>query len=305
MKGACQASVFAMLPAGVRVYGQAAALKTVQLNDKVFVVQGPNANVLLVNSEEGPILVDGGDAAWSGALLAQAEQLGQGRPVRALINTHWHPEQTGSNQALGELGTEIIAHDNTRQWLGTKIEQRWSGVTYEALPEVALPKSIIYDSGEKVIGEHTLHLGYLLHAHTDGDLCVYLPADNILFAGGFLTNDTWPLIDWWTGGWSGGMLNAFASVLPLCNEQTVIIPASGAAMTYAELKEQHAMYLAIFDKVHTAFLKSMGPDEVVASKPAEGYRPEWGSPDLMVKLAASSLKGHVRDGVGPWLPVIP
>jgi len=150
-----------------------------------------------------------------------------------------------------------------------------------------------------------MQLGYLLHAHTDGDLYVQLPAQGVLFAGGFLASDTWPLIDWWTGGWSGGMLNAFDQLLPLCAEDTVIVPASGPLLTLVEFKAQREMYLAIFDKVHTAFVKSLGPDETVASQPAAGFKPEWGSPDLFVKLAAESLQGHLRSGVGGWLPRIP
>ncbi len=294
-----------MLPGSARVFAQTPALKTSQLNDKVFAVHGPNANVLVLNSSDGLILVDSGDAAWSADLLALIGKLPGEPPVRTLINTHWHPEQTGSNLAFGKMDAEIIAHDNTKQWLSVDVQQRWSGVTYKALPEVARPAVGIYDTTEKVIGGQTLQLGYLLHAHTDGDLYVYLPAENILFAGGFLTNDTWPVIDWWTGGWSGGMLNAFESVMPLCNDETVIVPSSGAVMTFAELKEQREMYLAILQNVHTAFVKSMGPDETAASKPAANYKPEWGSADLFIKLAATSLQGHLRSGVGNWLPRIP
>ena len=294
-----------MLPGTAQLYAQAAVLKTVQLNPGMFVIHGPNANVLLVNSGEGSILVDSGDAAWSAELLALVARLTDGQPVRILVNTHWHPEQTGSNEALGQAGAEIIAHDNTKLWLSTEVRQRWSGVTYDALPAIAQPNSIVYDSSEKIVGEHTLQLGYLLHAHTDGDIYVHLPAANILFTGGFIANDTWPLIDWWTGGWTGGMLNAFESVMPLCNDETVIIPSSGPVMTLAGLKEQRDMYMAIFEKVHTAFVKSMGPDETAASKPAAGYKPDWGSADLFVKLAAQSVRGHLRSGVGNWLPRIP
>lgn len=294
-----------MLPGIARVFAQSSALKTVQLNDKVFVVQGPDANALLVNSNDGLILVDSGDAAWSADLMTVVGKHTNEQPVRALINTHWHHEQVGANEAIGESGAEIIAHDNTKQWLSVAVEQRWSGMKYQALPEIARPNSIIYDTTEKVIGEHKLNLGYLLHAHTDGDIYVHLPAENILFTGGFLANDTWPLIDWWTGGWTGGMLNAFESVAPLCNEDTVIVPSSGAPMTYAELQEHRAMYRAIFEKVHTAFVRSLSPDETAASKPADGYKPDWGNADLFVKLAAQSLQGHLRSGVGNWLPRIP
>lgn len=305
MKGLGRTSLAALLPGGVGVFAQQATLDVTQLNQTMFVVHGPDANVFVIDTGEGPILVDGGAAAWSPDLLALVTERTQGKPVRALINTHWHPEQTGSNLELGEQGVEIIAHDNTRLWLSTEVEQRWSGLNFAPLPQVARPGSTIYDSSERLIGGHTLQLGYLLHAHTDGDLYVQLPAANILFAGGFLTNDRWPVIDWWTGGWSGGVLNAFESVLAVCNEDTVIVPSSGKPMRYGELQEQREMYLAIFDKVHTGFAKSLGPDEIVASMPAAGFKPQWGDAGLLIRLAAQSLQGHLRSGVGDWLPRIP
>ena len=58
-------------------------------------------------------------------------------------------------------------------------------------------------------------------------------------------------------------------------------------------------------KVHTAFTKSLGPDETAATKPAAGFKPEWGDADLFIKLAAHSIQGHLRSGVGNWLPRIP
>src|SRR5687767_10914046 len=115
LKRVCQSSLLAMLPGSAHMFAQTSALKTSQLNDKVFAVHGPNANVLVVNSSDGLILVDGGDAAWSTDLLALIGKLPGEPPVRALINTHWHPEQTGSNLVLGQQGAEIIAHDNTKQ----------------------------------------------------------------------------------------------------------------------------------------------------------------------------------------------
>lgn len=305
LKALGRASLLALLPGSARLAAQPGALDTTQLGAGLFVVYGPDANALVLESREGSILVDGGSAAWSPALLARVRESGGGRPVRALINTHWHPEQTGSNLELGAQGVEIIAHDNTRLWLGTTIEQRWSGETFAPLPEAARPTVSVFDGAEKVFGERRLQLGYLLHAHTDGDLFVHLPAENLLFAGGFLGNDRWPLIDWWTGGWTGGMLNAFDSVLPLCNDATLIVPAAGPVMRLQELKDQREMYLAIFDKVHKAFTQSLGPDETVAAKPAAGFKPEWGAADLFVKLAAQSLQGHLRSGVGNWLPRIP
>src|SRR5690606_14030336 len=112
-------------------------LDSVQLSDKVLFIKGPDSNVLVVDSNEGLILVDGGHSDWFDSLHVLVAAKFPDRPVRALFNTHWHPEQTGSNLALGEQGVEIIAHENTRLWLSTKIWQRWSDTVFPPLPAAA------------------------------------------------------------------------------------------------------------------------------------------------------------------------
>ena len=68
---------------------------------------------------------------------------------------------------------------------------------------------------------------------------VFFPDENVLVAGGFVSNDGWPVIDWWTGGWTVGMLNGFDTLLEIANERTRIVPAAGPVMSLAELKAQH------------------------------------------------------------------
>src|SRR5690242_6996568 len=88
----------ALLPKSLRA--QSAALTSVPLSSRMAAIVGPNATVLAADSDEGVVLVDGGHASWADALLQTVERLYPGKPVRALINTHWHEEQTGANRAL-------------------------------------------------------------------------------------------------------------------------------------------------------------------------------------------------------------
>ena len=274
---------------------QPAPLATVRLSERMLVVPGPNANVLCADSNDGVILVDGGHASWADALLGTVEREFAGKPVRALINTHWHEEQTGANRLLGERGTEIVAHENTKLWLGTEVWVRWSDRKYPPLPPAALPSTTFYDSGRMQIAERTLEYGYLRDAHTDGDLCVFLPEENVLVAGGFVSNAGWPIIDWWTGGWTVGMLNGFDRLLEVANERTRIVPAVGPVMSWADLKAQQQMYLTIFDRIHALLLKAYGTDEVLAAKPTAEYDAVWGDPTQFVTLAFQSTWGHLRD----------
>jgi glyoxylase-like metal-dependent hydrolase (beta-lactamase superfamily II) len=135
----------------------------------------------------------------------------------------------------------------------------------------------------------------MLHAHTDGDICVYFPADNVLVSGGHVSNDGWPIVDWWTGGWIGGMLDGFDTLLQIVNADTVIVPARGPVMSTAELIAQHEMYLTIFDRLHSMLRGALAPDEVLAAAPTAEFDAEFGDPQLFIRLAFESMWGHLRD----------
>lgn len=281
------------LPCGLRA--QPAALSSVRLSDAMSVVVGPNATVLCADTAEGVLLVDGGHASWADALLATVESLHPGQPVRALFNTHWHEEQTGSNAKLGERGVEIVAHENTALWLGTEVWVRWSDKKYAPLPKAARPTTSVYDPGRLTFGGRAVDYGWARDAHTDGDLFVFFPDENVLVAGGFVSNAGWPVIDWWTGGWTVGMLNGFDRLLELANERTRIVPAAGPVMSFAELKAQHAMYLTVFERIHGLLLKALGIDEVLAAQPTAEFDAQFGDPTQFVTLAFESTWGHLRD----------
>jgi glyoxylase-like metal-dependent hydrolase (beta-lactamase superfamily II) len=258
-----------------------------------------------VRSGDGIVLIDGGRADWSNALLAQVDTAFAGQPISTLFNTHWHPEQTGSNVILGAQGVQIIAHENTKLWLGTDVRVRWSDETYPALPAAGLPGKTIYDSGSVQLAEHTAECHYMRNAHTDGDLCVFFRDENVLVTGGPVSNDRWPVIDWWTGGWMGGMLDAFDVLLSIADENTRIVPSRGPLMSIAELRSQQEMFLTIFDRLQSMLRKSFGTDEILASRPTAEFDAQWGDPEQFVTLAFQSMWGHLRDVYDTRLRTIP
>lgn len=281
--------------APVAAWSQTPELEVERIADDVLFVQGPDGNVLVADSSEGLIMVDGGHADWYAGLQAAIADAFPGRPTRALINTHWHREQTGANLPLGQSGVEIIAHENTRLWLGTEIWQRWSDITFQPLPEAALPVTSLFDDGTIQLGDRAVHHGYMRNAHTDGDLWVYLEDEDILVTGGLVSNGRWPDIDWWTGGYIGGLLDGFVSLLTVPNENTKIIPAYGDIMTLDQLRAQNQMYLTVFDRIHASFINSESLEDLLAAKPTAEFDAAMGDPTRFLTLAFQSLQGHVRD----------
>ncbi len=194
-------------------------LASQSLGPQLSLITGGGGNVLALGSAEGALLVDGGARAQSGALLKLALQSVGAKKVHTLFNTHWHPDQTGSNETLGRQGARIIAHENTRLWLTRKIVVDWAAKPFPAFPKVAQPNKSFYTTDKLEFGGEQISYGHLGQAHTDGDLYVYLPKANVLVTGGVVSSAGWPLLDWQTGGWIGGLVGAQDRLLKLANRQ--------------------------------------------------------------------------------------
>jgi len=272
---------------------RAQPLVTTRLSESLTLISGAGGNVVAARGPDGLLLVDGGSRERSRELLKLALRETQSRRVHTLINTHWHPEHTGLNERLGKSGARIIAHENTKLWLGVKITTPWDNRTYPPLPAVALPNETLYTKAQMRWGGEQVEYGYLFQAHTDGDLYIFFRDSNVLVAGGVIASDGWPLIDWWTGGWIVGMVNGLDTLLALANDSTRIVPATGAVMSRDGLRAQRDMYAEIASRLQKMLRQGKSPQEVLAAGPAREFRPEWGDQAFFLTMAFKSLWGQL------------
>jgi cyclase len=214
---------------------------------KIKVLSGAGGNIVVLATGAGQVVVDSGAAAASDAVVATLRELGD--PVTVLINTHWHRDQTGANEALGSSGATIIAHDKTRQ----RLSAGWyvpASDSYEApLPAAGRPTKTFYTTDEATIGDERLEYGYLIEAHTDGDVYVRFPGANVIAAGDVLSPQRDPVLDWFGGGWLGGRVDALARLLALGDARTRYVPSVGPAVGRTEVQAEHDLMKTIFDRM--------------------------------------------------------
>jgi glyoxylase-like metal-dependent hydrolase (beta-lactamase superfamily II) len=265
---------------------------TLKLADDLFVVRIPGeANVVVHTSADGVLLVDGGSAAGSDALMKAVSSLSGNGRVHTLFNTHWHPEQTGSNERLGKAGATIIAHENTRLWLTTDIVWPWNEQRFDPLPKIAQPNKTFYTTGQLDSG---IRYGYISDAaHTDGDLYVYFPKQNVLAVGDAVSGQGWPVVDWWTGGWIGGIVGGLARLQTLADEKTRIVPGRGPILSLADLTAQQEMYGTIYNRLTRLLNTGRGPTEAVADRPTKEFDAQMGNPDEFVRRSFESLWAYL------------
>jgi cyclase len=268
------------------------SIASTALGDNLFLLTGAGANVVARTGSDGVLLVDGGLAEHAAILAKAVAGLPGAKPLRTLFNTHWHPEQTGSNLSLGGAGATIIAHENTRLWLTTDVTRPWENRTFRPLPKEALPTKTFYDKEAITVDGQPIEYGYLLQAHTDGDLYVYFPKANVLCIGDVIAGDGWPFVDWWTGGWIFGIVSGLETLLKVANAETRVIAGQGPVMTRADLENQHKMFSAIAQRLRTMLFGGKSVDDAVAAQPTEEYNDRMGDPKQFIRLSFQSMWGH-------------
>jgi glyoxylase-like metal-dependent hydrolase (beta-lactamase superfamily II) len=265
---------------------------TLRLSDDLFVVRVPGeSNVVAHTRSDGVLLVDGVSTGSADSLMKTVAGLPGGGPVHTIFNTHWHPEQTGSNELLGKSGRTIIAHENTRLWLTTDVTWPWSGQRFKRLPRIAQPNKTFYTTGALDWGIRYGHIPDA--AHTDGDMYVFFPQQNVLAVGDVVSGQGWPVVDWTTGGWIGGIVGGLQRLQTLANDETRIVPGRGAVLGLNDLKAQYEMYGTIYDRLTQLLNKGRGPAEAVAAQPTREFDAQMGNPDEFVRRAFESLWGYL------------
>ena len=265
---------------------------TLRLADDLFVLRIPGeANVIAHTTRGGVLLVDGGSAAASDALMKAVTALPGGGPVDTIFNTHWHPEQTGSNEVLGKAGKTIIAQENTKLWLTTDVTWSWNGKHFKRLPKIAQPNKTFYTTGKLESG---IQYGYIPDAaHTDGDLYVYFPQQNVLAVGDVVSGQGWPVVDWQTGGWIGGIVGGLQRLQTIANAETRIVPGRGPVLSLADIKKQTEMYGEIYNRLSQMLNKGRGPSEAVDARPTKEFDAQMGNGDEFVRRSFESLWAYL------------
>ncbi len=245
------------------------------------VVTGTGTNTLLLNGGSSALLVNGG---------------GSPMPVEFLFNTDWHPHNTGSNAMVVQRGGQVIAHEFTKQYLSIDRYVEWqNNAKYKALPAKALPTKTFVKPGSMTFGGQTIEYAPLGQAHTDGDIYVYFRDANVLAVGDVMTVGEYPIADYTSGGWLGGLLTATKALLDLAKPDTRIVPGIGPVQTRADLQAQYDMLAASRDAFVKMMRQGMSADEMLASGVMKKFDARWGDPALFVRTSYRGLWLHVRE----------
>jgi cyclase len=263
-----------------------------RLTDRITLISGAGNNVVALAGDGGSLLVDAGDAAHATEVLKLA-----GR-VSTVVNTHYHLESTGGNDAMARAGAKIVSHLNTKLWMTQEIVRDWEGgKVYPPRAKEALPTDTFRaTSGEMTLGGEPIEYGLLAQAHTDGDIFVHFKNANVLVAGDAVQPGRLPALDWFCGGWVGGLQNAQKALLDRADEQTKIVPAMGPVITKAELQASYATITKVREKLVGLMKKGQGAQNMIDAHAVDEFKDVMpGDAATFLYVAYRGLWAHARE----------
>ncbi|MFL0095827.1 MBL fold metallo-hydrolase [Tenacibaculum maritimum] len=246
------------------VWGQKkeVTIETHKVTDKVYMLTGQGGNIGLHIGDEGVFMVDDQFAPLTPKILAAIKGITK-KPVKYLVNTHWHGDHTGGNENMRKEGAVIVSHKNVRRRMSVKQfvrEKEKEAASKEALPVITFTEDMmIHLNGEDMLISH-VH-----NAHTDGDAIVFFMKSNVIHMGDTYFQGKYPFIDLESGGSIQGYINAIDKVLLLANKETKIIPGHRKVSNKKELSSYKEMLVVLRDRIKEEIFQGKTLEEVEAA----------------------------------------
>jgi len=271
-------------------------MKVSKVAGNVYMIEGAGGNIGASVGDDGIIIVDDQYAPLAEKIQAALKGITD-KPVRFIINTHYHPDHTGGN-AYFQKQAPIIAQDNVRKRLesgggggnGGSIHMDTKPAPHEALPIITFDHDVtVHLNGEDI------RALYFPAGHTDGDSIIFFSHSNVVHMGDDFVTYGFPFIDVESGGSINGLIDAVAKVISELPPDAKIIPGHGKVSNLDDMRAYVAMLKETRDAVQKALKDGKTLDQMKQAKlldPWKTYSGEFVSQDVFLETLYNSLTGQ-------------
>ena len=272
-------------------------IRTEKLSDTVYMLMGAGGNIGLSVGDDAVFLVDDQFAPLTPKIEAAIARITP-KPVKFVLNTHWHFDHTGGNENLGKAGALIVAHENVRKRMSVENFIEFLGMKTQPDPRVALPvvtftsDVTFHLNGDEIFAQHAPR------AHTDGDAIVHFRKSDVVHMGDIMFNKLYPFIDTSSGGTVEGVIGAVERTLKELGERTRIIPGHGPLANRADLQAYRDMLATISGRIRAQLRTKKTLEQVQASKPTAEFDAVWGkgflNPERFVEMLYKNMEKRAQ-----------
>jgi len=249
-------------------------VRAVQLSPGLHVLFGAGGNIGVSSGPDGTFIIDDQFAPLTPKIVAAIKTITD-KPVKFVVNTHFHGDHTGGNENFGNSGAVIVAHENVRKRMSSEqfiaaMNSRVPAAPHAALPVVTFTEAItIHLNGDSIVIMH------VSPAHTDGDVVVHFLKANAIHMGDAFNNTGLPFIDRSSGGTSAGIISSADLVYGMSNAQTKIVPGHGQITDRIRLKAWRDAVFAVRERVILEVRSGKTIEAVLALTFSAEYEKQW------------------------------
>ena len=267
-------------------------IQTEKVADNVFMLIGAGGNIGVSAGQDCVFMIDTSYAPLADKIKAAVAAV-SGKPIKYVVNTHWHQDHVGGNENFVKAGATVVAHENVRKRVSTEQFVKLLNKTVPPLPESALPVITFSRNVTFYLNGNEIFVFHIARAHSDGDAIVHFKKSNVIHMGDIYFNGMYPFIDLSAGGSINGMISAVKRILLLCDQNTKVIPGHGHLSNKSELEQYLKMLVTVRDRIAREIKAGKPLDAVIASQPTRDLDPTLGKgfmkTEQFVKIVYDSL----------------
>ena len=271
-------------------------ITTINVNNGVYMLMGQGGNIGLSVGEDGVFMIDDQFAPLSAKIKAAISKISK-KPLKFVINTHWHFDHTGGNENFGKDGAIIVSHNNVRKRMSKEGFIKAFNKTIPAAPKVALPIITFNDEINFYFNNEEIEVLHQKNAHTDGDSIIFFKSSNVVHTGDIYFNGFYPFIDSSSQGSMNGIITSVNYILSRINDETKIIPGHGKLSNKKELISYRDTLIILRDRMQALIKERKSIDEIIAMKPNADLDETWGKGFLNPETFLKILYGVIKDNM--------
>ena len=248
---------------------------TTAVGDNLYMLSGRGGNMGLSVGVDGAFLIDDQFAPLSDSILAAIAGLTD-KPVRFVVNTHWHGDHTGGNANMAQQGAVVVAHHRVRERLAAGRPASGTMPVVAGASGAALPVLTFDDGVTFHWNNDTIAVRHVASSHTDGDSIVLFQRANVIHTGDVFVTSGYPFIDTASGGQVQGFIDNARLLLELADADTVIIPGHGELARRADVEEFLTVLELAVARIGELKGSGMTLEQVQQASPMAAYDQRWG-----------------------------